>query len=88
MCRYERKVAGALSDEPLDFTAKDALGHFMNAERLSERDSENKVWIAKCKMALGEYLEAVDWLKRAQLIEDSHDSVSIYWVNNVLFVAK
>ncbi|XP_023019666.1 regulator of microtubule dynamics protein 1 [Leptinotarsa decemlineata] len=63
---YERKVAAALFGEPPNSTIPEALEHFMEAERLSNFDwKENKLMIAKCKIACGDYKEGVDWLQKA-----------------------
>ncbi|KAJ8916674.1 hypothetical protein NQ315_000319 [Exocentrus adspersus] len=63
---YERKVAAALFSEPPNATYAEALGHFMEAERLANFEwKENKLMIGKCKIATGDYKEAVEWLDKA-----------------------
>ncbi|KAJ8976753.1 hypothetical protein NQ317_019416 [Molorchus minor] len=56
---YERKVAAALFSEPPNATYPDALLHFLEAEKLANFEwKENKLMIAKCKIAESEYQEA------------------------------
>nr|CAH7731261.1 unnamed protein product [Callosobruchus chinensis] len=63
---YERKVAAALFSEPPNATYADALEHFIQADRLANFEwKENKLMIAKCKIATGDYKEAMDWLIQA-----------------------
>ncbi|VEN56724.1 unnamed protein product [Callosobruchus maculatus] len=63
---YERKVAAALFSEPPNATYTDALQHFIQAEKLANFEwKENKLMIAKCKIATGDYKEAMDWLTQA-----------------------
>ncbi|KAJ8958419.1 hypothetical protein NQ318_002201 [Aromia moschata] len=63
---YERKVAAALYAEPPNATYADALLHFVEAEKLANFEwKENKLMIAKCKIAEGDYWEAVSWLEKA-----------------------
>ncbi|CAH1164709.1 unnamed protein product [Phaedon cochleariae] len=76
---YERKVAAALFGEPPNATYTEALEHFMEAEELANFEwKENKMMIAKCKVAIGEYKEAVEWLERAngcKLGDNSDDKI-------------
>ncbi|CAH2001251.1 unnamed protein product [Acanthoscelides obtectus] len=63
---YERKVAAALFSEPPNATYADALLHFMQAEQLANFEfKENKLMIAKCKIATSDYKEAMEWLTQA-----------------------
>ncbi|CAH0549785.1 unnamed protein product [Brassicogethes aeneus] len=64
---YERKVASTLFATPPNATFEEALEHFMECEKLSNHDwKENKLFVAKCKVAQGEYKEAVTWLDEAK----------------------
>lgn len=64
---YERKVAAAFFGEPPTASFEEACQHFLEAERLSSFEwKDNRLMIAKCKIALGEYREAVEWLEKAK----------------------
>ncbi|KAJ8965745.1 hypothetical protein NQ314_003923 [Rhamnusium bicolor] len=63
---YERKVAAALFAEPPNATYAEALAHFVDAEKLANFEwKENKLMIAKCKIAVGDFHDAMDWLEKA-----------------------
>lgn len=64
----EKTVAQTLFAEVPSMTIEDALNHFMEAEKLSEKDwKENKLFIAKCSLAVGETENAIEWLNKAEL---------------------
>jgi len=67
---YERKVAAALFAEPPNATHSEALEHFLEAEKLSERDwKENKLCVAKCKIKMGDVEDGVKILEEANNIK-------------------
>jgi len=60
-------VAAAFFGEPPTASFEEACQHFLEAERLSSFEwKDNRLMIAKCKIALGEYREAVEWLEKAK----------------------
>lgn len=60
-------MAAAFFGEPPTATYEEACHHFLEAERLSSFEwKDNRLMIAKCKIALGEYSEAVEWLEKAK----------------------
>ncbi|XP_068901551.1 regulator of microtubule dynamics protein 1-like isoform X3 [Tenebrio molitor] len=62
---YERKVAAALFADPPNATYEEALDHFYEAEKLQKADwKENMLYIAKCKIKLGEVPEGLSILER------------------------
>ncbi|KAL1502724.1 hypothetical protein ABEB36_007828 [Hypothenemus hampei] len=64
---YEKKVAAAFFGEPPNATYEEACAHFLEAERLAKFDwKDNRLMIAKCKIALNEYGEAIQWLEKAK----------------------
>ncbi|KAL3270688.1 hypothetical protein HHI36_021216 [Cryptolaemus montrouzieri] len=64
---FERKVAATLYADPPKSTYDEALGHFLEAERLIEIEwKENRLYIAKCYIALNKYKEALEWLDKAE----------------------
>jgi len=65
----ERKMAGTLFADPPSATLPEAVQHFLQAERLKpEGWKENRLFLAKCYVGLGEYGAAVSWLDRADAI--------------------
>lgn len=83
--RYERKVAAALFSEPPNSTYAEALSHFMQAEKLANLEwKENKLMIAKCKIASGDYQEAVEWLERANSCKQGDGLVSFCYILHVI----
>lgn len=71
MHRYERAAASALYAEPPSGTYEEALENFKTAERLAKNDwKENKLFLAKCYIGLGDYKEALCWLDKAAEIID------------------
>jgi len=65
----ERKMAGTLFADPPSATLPEAVLHFLQAERLKpEGWKENRLFLAKCYIGLGEYGTAVSWLDRADAI--------------------
>ncbi|XP_022901059.1 regulator of microtubule dynamics protein 3-like [Onthophagus taurus] len=63
---FERKVATALFGEPPNGTYDEALNCFLEAERLTSSDwKENKMYIGKCYIALGDIHRGIDWLQQA-----------------------
>ncbi|CAG9767728.1 unnamed protein product [Ceutorhynchus assimilis] len=63
---YEKKVASAFFGEPPTATYEEACSHLLAAEKLAPFEwKDNKLMIAKCKIAMGEYEEAVGWLEKA-----------------------
>lgn len=63
---YERKLAAAVYGEPPNSTFEEACSHFLEAERLARFEwKDNKWMLAKCKIAMGEFKEAVQWLEKA-----------------------
>ncbi|XP_050316249.1 regulator of microtubule dynamics protein 1-like [Anthonomus grandis grandis] len=63
---YERKVAAALYSEPPYATYEDAFSCFLTAERLAPFEwKENRLMMGKCKIAMSQYKEAVEWLEKA-----------------------
>lgn len=84
--RYERKVAAALFSEPPNSTYAEALSHFTQAEKLANFEwKENKLMIAKCKIATGDYQEAVGWLERANSCKQGDGLVSFH---HALYVGR
>ncbi|XP_060533117.1 regulator of microtubule dynamics protein 1-like isoform X2 [Cylas formicarius] len=76
---YERKIAAALFGEPPRASYSEAFDKFMEAERLANTEwKENRLMLAKCKISMAEYKEAVEWLEKADLCrrdaEDKLDS--------------
>ncbi|CAG9857545.1 unnamed protein product [Phyllotreta striolata] len=72
---YERKVAAALFSEPPSSTFEEALGHFLEAEKLTAYGwKTNRLMVAKCYVAKGEYKEAVEWLVKASRVSPKDES--------------
>jgi len=71
----ERKMAATLFAEPPSATLDEAVEHFLNAERMKpEGWKENRLFLGKCYIGLGDTPQAVDWLEKAdsiQLVENS-----------------
>ncbi|XP_066255847.1 regulator of microtubule dynamics protein 1-like isoform X2 [Euwallacea similis] len=69
---YERKVATTFFGEPPNASYEDALAHFLEAERLAKFEwKENRLMIAKCKEALGQSREVVEWLEKAKISKNT-----------------
>ncbi|XP_066144796.1 regulator of microtubule dynamics protein 1-like isoform X2 [Euwallacea fornicatus] len=65
---YERKVATTLFGELHNASYKDALTNFLKAEQLAKFEwKENRLMIAKCKEALGQFKEVLNWLQKAKV---------------------
>ncbi|XP_056645167.1 regulator of microtubule dynamics protein 1-like isoform X1 [Diorhabda sublineata] len=63
---FERKAATALFGVPPNSTYPEALKYFIEAEKHLNYDwKSNKLMIAKCKIKMEDYKEAVDWLEKA-----------------------
>jgi len=71
----ERKMAATLFAEPPSATLDEAVEHFLNAERMKpEGWKENRLFLGKCYIGLGDTPQAIDWLEKAdsiQLVENS-----------------
>lgn len=64
----EKTVAQTLFAEVPSMTMQDALQHFLSAEKLSDKEwKENRLYIAKCSIAIGKTESAVEWLNKAEL---------------------
>jgi len=65
----ERKMASTLFASPPSASLPEAIEHFLQAERLKPDGwKENRLFIAKCHIGLGDYNQAVIWLDRADSI--------------------
>eukprot|EP00092_Neocalanus_flemingeri_P029756 GFUD01032304.1.p1 GENE.GFUD01032304.1~~GFUD01032304.1.p1 ORF type:complete len:425 (+),score=92.78 GFUD01032304.1:53-1327(+) len=65
----ERKMASTLFASPPSASLPEAIDHFLQAERLKPDGwKENRLFIAKCHIGLGEYNQAVIWLDKADSI--------------------
>jgi len=65
----ERNAAAALFASPPTSTADESLHFFQKAEELNPEEwKENKLYIAKCYIAKGDYYAAVVWLDAAAVI--------------------
>ena len=54
---------------PPESTVPEAIDHFLTAENLKpEGWKENRLFIAKCYIAMGDYAQAVTWLDKADSI--------------------
>lgn len=63
----EKTVASTLFGEVPNYSYQDALNLFLEAERLSNREwKENRLYIAKCELAVGKKDSAVEWLNKAE----------------------
>lgn len=63
---FERKAATALFGMPPNSTYPEALKYFIEAEKHLNYDwKSNKLMIAKCKIKMEDYKEAIDWLEKA-----------------------
>lgn len=59
-------MATAFFGEPPRSTYEEACSHFLEAERLATFEWKDNRWmIAKCKIAMAKYAEAVEWLEKA-----------------------
>ncbi|GLV36880.1 hypothetical protein CBL_02285 [Carabus blaptoides fortunei] len=64
---FERSVASTLFGEVPNYSYQDALNLFLEAEKLSTRQwKENRLYIAKCELAIGQTDSAVEWLNKAE----------------------
>jgi len=65
----ERKMAATLFAAPPTASLPEAVQHFLQAEKLKpEGWKENRLFLAKCYIGLGDYPTAVAWLDRADAI--------------------
>lgn len=65
----ERKMASTLFASPPSASLPEAIEHFLQAERLKPDGwKENRLFIAKCHIGLGDYNQAVIWLDKADSI--------------------
>eukprot|EP00088_Acartia_fossae_P009364 TRINITY_DN14521_c0_g3_i3.p1 TRINITY_DN14521_c0_g3~~TRINITY_DN14521_c0_g3_i3.p1 ORF type:complete len:412 (+),score=106.46 TRINITY_DN14521_c0_g3_i3:33-1268(+) len=62
----ERKMAATLFAEPPSATLDEAVEHFLNAERMKpEGWKENRLFLGKCYIGLGDTGKGVEWLEKA-----------------------
>lgn len=73
--------------EPPNATYEEALSHFVIAEQLVDDWKENKLFLAKCKIAMGNYKEGVYWLVKAYNAKDKN-FVSITLTSIFYIVSK
>lgn len=67
---WERAAAQALYAALPYHTLSEAMQYFMDAEKLCKYDwKENKLYIAKCSLAIGERTSGIEWLEKAELSE-------------------
>lgn len=67
----EKTIAGTLFSELPNCTYEDALQQFMEAERrISYQWKENRLFIAKCELAIGKTEKAVEWLNKAESVRN------------------
>jgi len=65
----ERKMAATLFADPPSSSLPEAIQHFLQAERLKPDGwKENRLFIAKCHIGLGDYNQAMIWLDKADSI--------------------
>jgi len=65
----ERKMASTLFANPPEASLPEAIDHFLTAESLKPDGwKENRLFIAKCHIGLGDYVSAVTWLDKADAI--------------------
>jgi len=65
----ERKMASTLFANPPEASLPEAIDHFLTAESLKPDGwKENRLFIAKCHIGLGDYVKAVTWLDKADAI--------------------
>lgn len=65
----ERKMASTLFANPPEASLPEAIDHFLTAESLKPDGwKENRLFIAKCHIGLGDYISAVTWLDKADAI--------------------
>lgn len=65
----ERKMAATLFAEPPSATLNEAVEHFLNAERMKpEGWKENRLFLGKCYLGLGDVAQGVEWLEKANEI--------------------
>jgi len=65
----ERRMASTLFAEPPSATLEEAIQHFTQAENLKPDGwKENRLYLAKCCICLGDYNRAVIWLDKADSI--------------------
>ena len=82
---WERRMAGALFAEPPTATMEEARDHFLAAERIKpEGWKENRQFVAKAMIKLGQMEEAEEWLRRAREMpvrnpddQQAHDEVEV-----------
>merc|ERR1712013_723158 len=83
----ERKMATTLFASPPSASLPEAIDHFLQAERLKPDGwKENRLFIAKCHIGLGDYNQAVIWLDKADSIPlaSQDDKVSQQEVDELL----
>ena len=62
----ERKVATTLFTDVPTGSVEEALTHFENAEKLRTKPwKENRAFLARCCIELGNYSEAIMWIDKA-----------------------
>lgn len=76
---YERKAAAAFFGELPQTSYDQALVHFLEAERLVNKEwKQNRLMIAKCYIAMRDYETGVEWLLKASAIPPKDDSVRFF----------
>jgi len=72
----ERRMAATLFASPPSASLPEAIEHFLQAERLKPDGwKENRLFLAKCHIGLGDYNQAVIWLDRADSIPLASEDV-------------
>lgn len=72
----ERKMAATLFADPPSSSLPEAIQHFLQAERLKPDGwKENRLFIAKCHIGLGDYNQAMIWLDKADSIPLASEDV-------------
>lgn len=73
----ERKMAAVLFADPPSSTMEEAKDHFLAAEKLKPDGwKENRQYIAKCYIQMGEIKTAVEWLEKASVLPINNPDVS------------
>jgi len=66
---FERKMAATLFADPPASSLPEAIQHFLETEKLKPDGwKENRLFIAKCHIGLGDYNKAMIWLDKADSI--------------------
>jgi len=72
----ERKMASTLFANPPEASLPEAIDHFLMAESLKPDGwKENRLFLAKCHIGLGDYVEAMTWLDKADAIPIASDDI-------------